>query len=101
RLGLAGGPREIPGVGEDVPGDDHVDCLGERLGAERRLDRLAGESRVSERLADARLHGFPGTDRIVLDGRYGRELDPFGAEERRDPLGEVTDDVSGRPALAG
>src|SRR4051812_11195554 len=69
--------------------------------AEWRVHLLYGHVRVGERAGDRLLHSHPRADRVVLDGRNYWEVHPDRPEEPRDPVGEVTHDVAGRPGRTG
>jgi hypothetical protein len=103
RLVLAGGSGEIPAVQEHVAGVDHVDRLAERHATDVREIVLAvGRVRVVEECLDGVGLTTPGADGVIVDRRTRRQRDPRPTlKEGREPLDEVTDDVTGNPARHG
>ena len=86
---------------DHVAGVDHVDHLPERHATDVWEVMLAvGGVRIVEEV----LHGLgldpPGADRVVVDRGTRGQRDPRPAlEEGREPLDEMADDVTGRPAV--
>ena len=66
----------------------------------REIVLAVGGVRVVEQCLHGIGLGTPGADRVVVDRRSRRQLDPgCSVEEGREPLDEVAHDVAGDPAL--
>ena len=96
RVVLTGGAGEVPGVHEDVAGEELRDRAVERDVADVRVAQHLGRRlRVVEEVAYAALELVPGRDRVVVD--RGRDLEPDARRPTRGTTGTTRPGAARRP----